>query len=151
MRYDPYLPLVLATDSSSYGLGAVLSHRTPEGGEHPIAFASQSLSETETKHSQIEKKALSLAWDVKKFQTFLEGRHSTLATNYEPLKYIMDPGKAVPVTAAAMIQRWCLFLGAFSYSIKFRCTNCDGLSRLPRPNHRHPLTNPTKWKYSIQP
>ena len=48
----------------------------------------------------------------------------------------MDPGKAVPVTAAARIQRWCLFLGAFSYSIEFRGTkqhaNCDGLSRLPQ-------------------
>ena len=40
MRYDPDLPLVLATDSSSYGLGAVLSHRTPEGVELPIAYAS---------------------------------------------------------------------------------------------------------------
>ena len=40
MRYDPDLPLVLATDSSSYGLGAVLSHRTPEGVERPIAYAS---------------------------------------------------------------------------------------------------------------
>lgn len=47
----------------------------------------------------------------------------------------MDPGKAVPVTAAARIQRWCLFLGAFSYGIEQRGTkqhaNCDGLSRLP--------------------
>ena len=31
VHYDPELPLVLATDSSSYGLGAVLSHRTVEG------------------------------------------------------------------------------------------------------------------------
>ena len=42
MRYDPDSPLVLATDSSSYGLGAVLSHRTAEGVERPIAYASRS-------------------------------------------------------------------------------------------------------------
>ena len=59
-HFDPDLPLVLATDSSSYGLGAVLLHRTPEGVERPIAYASQSLSETEKKYSQIEKEALSL-------------------------------------------------------------------------------------------
>ena len=105
IHYDPELPLVLATDSSSYGLGAVLSHRTVKGEERPIAYASQSLSETERKYSQIEKEALSLVWGVKKFQTYL--------------KYIMDPGKAVPVTSAARIQRWCLFLGAFSYQIEF--------------------------------
>ena len=119
IHYDPELPLVLATDSSSYGLGAVLSHRTVKGEERPIAYASRSLSETEKKYSQIEKEALSLVWGVKKFQTYLEGRHFTLVTDHQPLKYIMDPGKAVPVTSAARIQRWCLFLGAFSYQIEF--------------------------------
>ncbi|XP_022800043.1 uncharacterized protein K02A2.6-like [Stylophora pistillata] len=138
MRYDPDSPLVLATDSSSYGLGAVLSHRTAEGVERPIAYASRSLSETEKKFSQIEKEALSLVWGVKKFQMCLEGRHFTLVTDHQPLKYIMDPGKAVPVTAAARIQSWCLFLGAFSYNIEFRGTqqhaNCDCLSCLPQPS-----------------
>ncbi|PFX22695.1 Retrovirus-related Pol polyprotein [Stylophora pistillata] len=138
MRYDPDSPLVLATDSSSYGLGAVLSHRTAEGVERPIAYATRSLCETEKKFSQIEKEALTLVWGVKKFQMYLEGRHFTLVTDHQPLKYIMDPGKAVPVTAAARIQRWCLFLGTFSYNIEFRGTkqhaNCDGLSRLPQPS-----------------
>ena len=71
---------------------------------------------------RIEKEALTLVWGVKKFQTYLEGRHFTLVTDHEPLKCIMDPGKAVPVTAAARIQRWCLLLGAFSYQIEFRGT-----------------------------
>lgn len=47
----------------------------------------------------------------------------------------MDPGKAVPVVATARIQRWCLLLGAFTYSIEFRGTrqnaSCDALSRVP--------------------
>ena len=137
IHYDPELPLVLATDSSSYGLGAVLSHRTVEGEERPIVYASRSLSETEKKYLKIEKGALSLVWGVKKFQTYLEGRHFTLVIDHQALKYIMDPGKAVPVTSAARIERWCLFLGAFSYQIEFRGTkqhaNCDGLSRLPQP------------------
>ena len=90
-----------------------------EGGERSIGYTSWSLSETENKYSQIEKEDLSLVWWVKKFQIYLEGRHFTLVTNYQPLKYIMDPGKAVPVTAAAKIQRRCLFLGIFSYQIEF--------------------------------
>ena len=57
IHYDPELPLIFATDSSSYGLGAVLSHRIVEGEERPIAYASRSLSETDKKYSQIEKEA----------------------------------------------------------------------------------------------
>ena len=42
-HYNPKLPLILATDSSSVGVGAVLSHVFPNGSEKPIQFASQTL------------------------------------------------------------------------------------------------------------
>lgn len=130
-HFDPDYPVIVATDSSSYGLGAVLSHQMPDGSERPIAYASRSLSAKEKKYAQIEREALGIVWGVKKFQSYLEGRHFTLK-----LKFIMDPKKAVPVTSAARLQRWCFFLGAFSYDIEHRGTkehaNCDGLSRLPR-------------------
>ena len=67
-HYDHELSLVLATESSEYGLGAVFSHRIVKGEERPIAYASRSLSETPKKYSQIEKEALSLVWGVKKFK-----------------------------------------------------------------------------------
>ena len=51
VHYDPDLLLVLATESSSYGLGAVLSHCILEEEERPIAYTSHSLSETEKKYS----------------------------------------------------------------------------------------------------
>ena len=45
---------------------------------------------------------------------------------------------SVPVTAAARIERWCLFLGAFPCSIEFRGirqhANYDGLSHLSQPS-----------------
>ena len=131
---DPDLALVPATHSSSYSPGDIWSHCTPGGEELPIAYASRSLTETE-KYSQIEKEALSQAWGVKEFQTYLECHHSI--TDQQPFKYIMDPGKAVPVTTAARIKRLCLVLGDFSYSIEFRGTmkqhsNCD--------DHDYPTT-----------
>ena len=104
-HFNPDLPVVVACDSSSYGMGAVLSHRMPDGSERPVAYASRSLTQTEKKFAQIEKDALGLYWDVRKFPPYLEGRRFILSTDHKPLKYIMDPGKAVPVTTAARLQR----------------------------------------------
>ena len=55
IHYDPSLPVQLAADASPYGVGAVISHKLPDGSEHPIAFASQTLSAFETKYAWIEK------------------------------------------------------------------------------------------------
>lgn len=52
--YDQAKPVRLARDSSSYGVGAVISHIMKDGSERAIAFASRTLSETERRYAQIE-------------------------------------------------------------------------------------------------
>lgn len=47
VHFNPKIPLVLATDASSYGVGAVLSHHYPDGSERVIQFASQTFSATQ--------------------------------------------------------------------------------------------------------
>ena len=68
--YDPELPVMVAADASSYGLGAVL-YQTKEGMRHPVAYASRTLLSSEQRYAAIEKECLAGMWACKKFNRFV--------------------------------------------------------------------------------
>ena len=135
VHYDSSLPVTLASDASPYGLGAVISHMYPNGEERPIAYASRTLTSSEVNYSQLEKEALSIIFALKKFHSYVYGRHFSLITDHKPLVAIFNPAKAIPQMTAARLRRWTLILSAYSYDISYRSTklhsNADALSRLP--------------------
>ena len=114
-HYNPSHPIQLATDASQYGIGAVLSHVTPDRVEKPIAFASRTwtLSKSERNYSQIEKEGLSLIFCVKKFNQYLYGREFTLITNHKPMTTIFESHKGMPFITAASLQRWAVLLSTY--------------------------------------
>jgi alpha-L-fucosidase len=93
-----------------------------DGTERPVAFATRSLAKSERNYAKIDKEALGIVWSVKKFYTYLFGRSFTLVTDHQPLTSIFSPNKGIPVTTAARLQRYALFLSGFNYQIEYKNT-----------------------------
>ena len=74
-HYDPTKDLTLAFDASPYGISAVLSLMDKDGQDKPIAYTSRSLAPAERNYSQLQKEGLAIIFGVKKFHTYLFGRH----------------------------------------------------------------------------
>ncbi|XP_045778211.1 uncharacterized protein K02A2.6-like [Maniola jurtina] len=134
-HYDASLPLILAVDSSPYGLGAVLLQRHADGVERPVSCASRTLTSAECNYSQIDKEALAIVFGVTKHHQYLYGRHFILRSDHRALSYIFGKKRGIPLTAASRLQRYAVKLGAYDFEIEFvrSIENCqaDALSWLP--------------------
>ena len=153
MHFDPKLPIVVSADSSSYGVGAVISH-VVNGAEHPVCFASRTLSDPERRYSQLEKEALALVFALKKFHYYLYLQKFTLITDHKPLLGIFSPDKPISAMASGRIQRWCLMLQGYNFNLVHKSGkylgNADALSRLPLPNPNENIPVPAEWIHLVE-
>jgi len=108
--FNPTLPIVVATDASPYGAGAVLSHIYPNGTERVIQYASCTLNDTQRKYTQIDKEAYAIIFGIKKFHNFLYGKRFTLLTDNKSITQILSPGKGLPTYSAMRMQHYAIFL-----------------------------------------
>ncbi|XP_037944434.1 uncharacterized protein K02A2.6-like [Teleopsis dalmanni] len=131
--YDPSLPVMLATDASRTGLGAVLSHRLENGVDRPIAYASRTMTVTEQRYTQIDKEVLAIVWAVQKFFKYLYTRHWILITDHKPLSQILQPNKSLPVLCISRMANYAEFLSRFDFEVIYKNSkanaNADYLSR----------------------
>ena len=104
IHYDHSLPLFLSCNASSYGAGAVLSHKT-DGQFRPVAFASCTLTQAQQNYSQLENEAFGIIFGLKRFRKYVYGRLFTILTDHPPLLTLVGPQKPVPAHAAARLQR----------------------------------------------
>ena len=113
--YDPKAPTKISADASSYGLGAVLLQQ--DGNDwKPVAYASRSMSQTESRYAQIEKEALATTWACEKFSNFILGKHIEIETDHKPLVPLL--GVKHLDSLPPRVLRFRLRLDRFNYSIK---------------------------------
>ena len=133
VHFDPNLEIHLACDASSYSIGAVLSHKMPDGSEKPVGFVFHTLTNAEKKYSQIEKEERACVYGVTCFHLYLFGHRFKLQTDHKPL--LFHESKAVSPQASGRIQHWALTLALYKYTILCRTkrqhANADAVSRLP--------------------
>jgi len=113
-HYDVLADTKISADASSHGLGAVLL-QLHKGTWRPVAFASRSLSDTESRYASIEKEALALTWACERFSEFVLGKPIHLETDHKPLIPIL--GKKSLDSLPPRVLRFRLHLMKFQYTI----------------------------------
>ena len=71
---------------------------------HPIAFASKSLTQAEIGYAQIEKELLAILFGCKRFHQYTYGRRVTVHSDHKPISAIMrKPVSAAPPRLSRML------------------------------------------------
>ena len=131
---DYKLPFILHTDSSTEGLGVVL-YQKQEGKLRVIAYASRSVTKTESNYPTHKLEFLALKWAIcEKFHEYLYGSTPfEVYTDNNPLTYVLTTAKL-----DACGQRWVAKLANYNFTIQYRSgqsnVEADALSRISWTN-----------------
>ena len=138
--YNANRETTLSADASSYGLGAVLLQKQPDGELRPVAYASRAMSGVEQRYAQIEKEALATTWACERFSDFLIGKTFHIETDHKPLVSLL--GQKTLDELPPRIQRFRMRLMRFRYSISHvpgkDLITADTLSRTPVVESQEP-------------
>lgn len=118
--------LLLQTDASGQGLGAVLS-TVRDGVERPLGYFSQRLSPAEKHYAVTELECLAVVRAIDHFAIHLVGKHFRVVTDHKALTALRSSEKL-----NGRLMRWTLALQDYDFEICHRTgashQNADGLS-----------------------
>ena len=128
---DPETATILQCDASQKGLGAWIRQIDSNGKDRIVAMASRSLTDTESRYSNIERECLAVMFGLEKFEYYLLGRHTLVETDHSPVEQIFKKNIA---EAPARLQRLLLRCMEFDIEVRYRRGEtipvADALSRV---------------------
>ncbi|GFV48800.1 transposon Tf2-6 polyprotein [Trichonephila clavipes] len=131
-KVDPKKPFIIRTDASSYALDAVLLQGESPTDEQPVEYASRLLSSAEKNYSTTEREALAVVWALNKFRGYIEGSEITVASDHQPLKWLMNL-----TSPTGRLARWTLQIQSYNLKIDYFPGKCNFIAdMLSRPEYR---------------
>ncbi|KAI4887649.1 hypothetical protein NFI96_026195 [Prochilodus magdalenae] len=129
---DFSVPFKVFTDASKVAVGAVLAQER-EGREHVVAYASQSLNQTQRRWSTFDRELWAIVWAVREFRHYIGLTSFTIITDHRPLLSLRRT--ALDNDPTGRRGRWILELEPYNWDIVHkdgqRHMNADALSRRP--------------------
>ena len=110
--YGPTATVQLEVDASMKGLGIALVQKW-----RPVAFGSKTLTECESRYSNIEREMLAIVHGIQRYHTYLYGQPFKVITDQEPLVAIC--AKALHA-APPRLQRMLLKIQGYNFEIEYR-------------------------------
>ena len=122
--------MILQCDASKTGIGAWLRQTDSQGNEDIVAMASLSVTNTESRYSNIECECLGVTYGLEKFEYCLLGQDVTVETDHSSLEQIFKK-------TSTRLQAGCrgYFLDACNL-ISMSSTSKWDPSQLPTPCHK---------------
>jgi len=126
---DMTKPFILDTDASGFAIGAVLSQKQDNGDERPVAYASYTLSDTQSRYCTTNRELLAVVVFVEHFHHYLLGAKFYVRVDHASLKWLQNFK-----SPQGIVARWLVRLGCYDFTIEHRKGeehgNADGLSRM---------------------
>jgi hypothetical protein len=99
-------------DASTITLVSILVHPGAGDLDHPIAFVSRKLLESEKNYNTKEREGLAMLYALQKFRHYLLGKHFKMIIDHYALKYLVNEPLLV-----GRIYRWLLLFQEFNFKV----------------------------------
>lgn len=111
---EPNRPFRLQTDASDLGSCGVLYQMDDDGNPGLVSIVSRCLTLAEKRYTVTERELLVIIYAISKLRVYLVGVHFTIVTDHQCLTFLNSTQYY-----SARIQRWCLLLQQFDFSVEY--------------------------------